>query len=286
MNNHDVQANDQGEKQDGAMNAQSSLWPSFWPSLLWHDVLICLSFFSRLPVNAPDQGAGLAGACRGFGIAGLILGVITGLIYTVVSMAGPAPLPSVIIALAIGAIMTGGLHEDGLADVADGFGGGWTKERKLEIMRDSHIGTYGVLALVFSVGFRIVAYTQIINNLEGTIAPIFLFAAIGCLSRAPLVLMMYQMPLARDDGRAAQAGKPSHDKTRASLFISFLFGAICLAVAVNITALVAVVTGIAIAYFAMAKLADAQIGGHTGDVLGALQQTVEFACLLALLCLI
>lgn len=287
MKNRAAQANDGSDEADSLVLTETSFR---------EDILTSLSFLSRLPVKVSQRPGGgapsLANASRAFGIVGLILGALTGVFYWVLSVIGVTPIPAVIMTLALGSVFTGGLHEDGLADTADGFGGGWSVARKLDIMRDSQIGTYGVLALIFSVGFRIFAYGEILGStglspvtfsISSLLAVISLFAAIGCLSRAPIALMMYQMPLARSDGRAAEAGKPSHNTLRSGLFISAVAGAICLVTFTGVGAAIAVFASLALVYVGLRKLANRQIGGYSGDVLGALQQSAEIGCLLALM---
>jgi len=277
MNSHDTQGNDHTKTPEPGNDTNSSFAG---------DILASLAFLSRLPIKLANRHFSLANSSRAFGIAGLILGAICGAIFWAVHMVGLGTLPAIITALALSALITGGLHEDGLADVADGFGGGWSSERKLEIMRDSQIGTYGVLALVFSVGFRIAAYSSLVDsgNIGNSfIVTIAVFAAIGCLSRSTMALMMYQLPQARKDGRAVEAGVPSHDNLRNGLFISAIAGLTCLVVGVETGAIIATFAGVAIAYLVVRKLASSQIGGYTGDVLGTLQQVTEIFCLLALL---
>ena len=274
MNNPDTQGNDHA-KTDEPTNENGSSFA--------HDVMTGLAFLSRLPIRLSNPRFSLARSSRAFGIVGLILGALSGAIFWLAHSVGLGTLPAVIVALALSALISGGLHEDGFADVADGFGGGWSKERKLEIMRDSQIGTYGVLALIFSVGFRITAYSSIIASQNSFITSVAMFAAIGCLSRSTMALMMYQLPLARKDGRAVDAGTPSHDNLRNGLFISAITGLLCLLVVVKTSAVIASFAGVAIAYLVVRKLAKSHIGGYTGDVLGALQQTTEIFILLALL---
>ena len=247
------------------------------------DVRVALCFLSRLPVKPPQGPFNLAHASRAFGLAGLILGAISGLAFVMASLIGLGTTAAVIIALAIGTLATGGLHEDGLADVADGFGGGWDRSRKLEIMRDSQIGTYGVLALIFSVGFRIVAYAGLLGTDRGALEAVAIFAAIGCLSRAPMAMMMYQMPVARKDGRAVEAGSPSHDNLRTGLFVSAIAGGVILFFPAGVSGVAMTVAGMAFAYLVVARTAEKNIGGYTGDVLGTLQQITEIFCLIALL---
>jgi len=273
MKNRKAQAIDRPEAPETKAQGKTSFWQDF---------LASLAFLSRLPVNSPPD-VSLAEASRAFGVVGLFLGALTGLAFWLASAIGFGTVVAILVALAINALLTGALHEDGLGDVADGFGGGWSKARKLEIMRDSTIGAYGVLALIFSVALRVAAYTLILSVEPGLFATIAFFAAISCLSRAIIPVMMYQMPLARSDGRAAQAGKPSHDNLRQGLFIAVIAGAVFLMLAVGITGVIAGFAGVLVAYLIIAQVARRQIGGYTGDVLGALQQTAEIFSLLAIL---
>jgi adenosylcobinamide-GDP ribazoletransferase len=174
-------------------------------------------------------------------------------------------------ALTLGTMMllTGAMHEDGLADVFDGFWGGFTPERRLEIMRDSQIGTYGVLALVLVVLLRISA----VMVLLGTGWPA-LFAA-AALSRGVMPALMYALPHARGDGLSHSVGRP---KRRGAVF-AFVIGAVIALLCLGASALLA--TGIAALFgVCMTHLAKHKIGGQTGDVLGATQQLSETAILL------
>ncbi len=112
------------------------------------DLRTATAFMTRLPVGAPE-GGDLAAACWAFPVAGLLIGAIAGGLLAAAWTFGAPPLVAALLALAAMAALTGALHEDGLADTADGLGGG-SPERKLEIMRDSRVGAFGVLALVFA----------------------------------------------------------------------------------------------------------------------------------------
>ena len=170
--------------------------------------------------------------------------------------------------------LTGALHEDGLADTADGFGGGATREAKLDIMRDSRIGTFGVMALIFSIGLRTVAIADI-----GTRWHVFAaLIAAHALSRGVLPAAMHRLDPARDDGLGASAGRPEQnpgahrirDRARHRRDRD-------LACARDLSAAIAA----AIVAAAIGWLAQRQIGGQTGDVLGAIEQGAETAALLA-----
>ena len=124
----------------------------------WRDFLIAAMFFTRLPLPSThidaDEPPSLGAAARAFPLAGLLIGALGALALMIASKFGWHPVVAVLIALGAVALITGALHEDGLADVADGFGGGRDREGKLAIMRDSRIGSFGVMALIFSVGIR------------------------------------------------------------------------------------------------------------------------------------
>src|SRR6185295_15346965 len=172
--------------------------------------------------------------------------------------------------------VTGALHEDGLADTVDGFGGGRDRDHKLQIMRDSRIGTYGVVALTLVLGARIVALASFEDNGDVVAAMILCQAA----SRALIVAVMRHMPLARSDGLALSAGRPS----QATMLWALVLGAAIAVVFAGFDGAVAAAVGAAAAW-TVAALARRQISGVTGDVLGAIQQGSEIAMLLTLVAL-
>jgi adenosylcobinamide-GDP ribazoletransferase len=193
----------------------------------------------------------------------------------VYELAGALHLPPMLaatLAVAATAAVTGALHEDGLADTADGFGGGVTRERKLEIMRDSRIGTYGVCALILSFILRIAALASLGD--PGLAAAVLVAAHAG--GRAPIPAFMRFVPAARADGMSADAGRPP----QASATVALLLGFVALVVGLGLGggAIVAVLLGVAFVF--MAWLCHRQIGGQTGDVLGALEQTGEIVVML------
>ncbi len=252
-----------------------------WPpdfGAWWTDLKIATAFLTRLPIRLGDTGglSALARAARCFPLVGLGIGLVGAIVYAVAIALDLPPLLAALIAVAATVAVTGALHEDGLADTADGFGGGGERERKLQIMRDSRIGTYGVVALVLALAARIVALASFDDNADAVAALILCQAA----SRALIVAVMQRAPLARSDGLAASAGRP----TQATMLWALgLGGLIALALA-GLDGAVAVVAGAAVAW-AVAWLARQQIGGVTGDVLGAVQQGSEIAMLLALVAL-
>ena len=171
------------------------------------------------------------------------------------------------------ALTTGAMHEDGLADSADGLWGGWTVEQRLAIMKDSHIGTYGVLALLVSGLARWSLLSGLVSS--GSALPALLAAAM--LSRAPMVLLMAWLDPAREGGLSRAVGRPS-------LRSAAIGGGLALLLAMILCGSGAFWAGLAalLAAMALGLLAKVKIGGQTGDILGASQQLAEIAALAVL----
>lgn len=248
-------------------------------SVTWSDVPAAVGLLSRLPVRVDTDRATARGAkaAWAYPVAGLALALIAasmGQIALLLSF--PAPLTAGLVLTCL-IVTSGAMHEDGLADSADGLWGGWDKERRLKIMKDSHIGTYGVLALVLSVGLRWQALTLLIA--AGLLWPAVIVAAM--LSRAVMVPVMARLPHARDSGLAHAVGKPDARATLLACGIAAV-AALMLAQLVGVW-LIALA---ALSAYACARLATAKIGGQTGDILGATQQITEITLLLALTALI
>lgn len=194
-----------------------------------------------------------------------------------------------LLAMATQILLTGALHEDGLADTADGFGGGRDQEHKLAIMRDSRIGTYGVIALLLAFGLRFTAISELANSLISTSdeydqtvgqtgGVIITLVVAGALSRAAMSIVWFLLPPARTDGLAVSSGA-------VPLPAAIICGAIAVAMAfvlLSSTSMMAAVVATGVMGAAMLFLARQQIGGHTGDVLGATQQVTEIGALLAI----
>ena len=178
-----------------------------------------------------------------------------------------------VIILAFMTITTGAMHEDGLADCADGFWGGWDKARRLEIMKDSAIGTYGVVALLAVFSLRWLAITQL---LTAGIAPWILCIPAVC-SRSAMVAVMARLPNARDDGLSKSTGRPGGLQTGIAIF----FGVIAAFFAPGGAAF-AILLAALLSAASIAQIAKTKIGGQTGDVLGATQQFSEVTILIAL----
>ncbi len=247
---------------------------------LGRDIVIAATFLTRLPLPSRFHGRDrpLADSMRAFPIVGAAVGAAGAIALLVGWNLGFHPLASALLAIGAIVLLTGALHEDGLADVADGFGGGRTIEAKLHIMADSRIGAYGVLALLFSVGLRA---TLLIGFLGLGTAAVALVAA-GALSRAAIPMAMAHMEPARD-GLGARAGKPNNRTTGQGALMAAAIAIVALWP--HETIFLSPFAGVAAcaAAYGVARIgawwARRQIGGYTGDVLGAVQQGTEVAVL-------
>lgn len=246
------------------------------------DFWLCLAFFTRLPVSVVfDRTAPLSRASQMFPVTGLVVGLIGSLTLALASMLQLPALAASILAVAAMIISTGALHEDGLADTVDGFGGSHDRERKLEIMKDSHIGTYGVLALILSQGLRVILIASLLPlGLSNTIAVLI---AGQMVSRASSMLVWSVLPPARNNGLSRQVGQPD----RRSLSIAWVITAIALLCLVllglHMFAVLVAAFASALVSYVMKGLCHRQIGGQTGDTIGATQQLCDLAFMTGIL---
>ena len=248
------------------------------PRDIVEDVMLCLAFYTRLPLPVPD-GAGRAFAAAQWAapLAGAAVGVAAAAAYALLARAGLPAAPAALAAIGVGMLATGALHEDGLADTADGFGGGTTPEHRLEIMRDSRVGTYGALALTFSLLFRASA----VASLAAPGLVLLALPAAHAAARSLLPAFMRSVPPARSDGLSAGVGAVPAAAARISLGL----GALALVVALGIPGALAAAIALGIAFWWLRRACLARIGGQTGDVLGALEQVAE-STVLAVACLV
>jgi len=245
----------------------------------WLDELaLAVLFMTRLPVrlrSEPDPGL-YARSMGWYPLVGVLVGLFGGAVYALATVANLPPLVAALLTVAATAWITGGLHEDGLADITDGFGGGRNRERKLEIMRDSRVGSYGVLAVVFSVALRAAALAA----LAGPAAVLAALVTATACSRAVLPAMAWTLEPARRDGLAATHGCPPGKRVALALALA----AVAALVAVG-PAVIAAALASAAAAGVVGAMAQRHINGYTGDVLGGAQQVAEIAVLLTLVAL-
>ncbi|GAB4392593.1 MAG: hypothetical protein Tsb0032_08840 [Kiloniellaceae bacterium] len=254
-----------------------------WTPRAWlADLAAATRLLTRLPLpatSAPEpeaeEGPNAQAAshpARCYPLVGLAIGLLAALAFALADWLALPAFAAALAALTVSILMTGALHEDGLADVADGFGGGRDRARKLAIMRDSRIGSYGVIALVLVLAARGGSLTTIAEPCAAAAA----LVAAHALSRAGLAPLMWALPNARGEGLAAAAGRPGGGDALVSLTIGLAATALLLDAAVALVAILAC----AVVQSGLALQARRQIGGVTGDVLGAAQQLGEAAVLL------
>jgi adenosylcobinamide-GDP ribazoletransferase len=258
------------------MRPSSSLLADFW---------LCLGFYTRLPIpqaarEAPPLTlANFPRAVRILPLTGAILGAIAALVLGMAIGIGFPPYLAAPLTVCCLILLSGALHEDGLADCADGFFGGATRERKLDIMRDSQIGTFGALALVLSVYVRAASLASIADESLSLAATVLIGAA--ALSRSAALIPLALLPPARQDGAGFAAGKPEPLALGAAACLALVFALFPVAAGSGLARTIlaiAVATGAA---YATVPLAKKHIGGQTGDVAGAAQQLSEIAFYLA-----
>ncbi len=235
--------------------------------------LLALSFFTRIPIGKQEFGSlTLAQSVVAFPMVGAVIGLLDGGFYLVMLALGLPTIISAWITIGFHLLLTGGLHEDGLADTADGLASGRDRSQKLAIMRDSRIGSYGVLALITVISLR----ANIIASFTGNFTTLLIFITTAASSRAFLALLMYNLQYAKDSGLAVRAGKPSLNDS----LIAAALGFAALLLTGKILAALIAICALAIIYIIIKYITSKNFGGITGDTLGASQQISEIALLL------
>ena len=232
------------------------------------DISEAIQLLTRLPVRHSGTYRGAAAAWA-YPVAGLLVGTFGAIVAAVTSDLPGAVSAGLVLFTMV--FVTGALHEDGLADTADGLWGGKTATDRLAIMKDSRIGAFGVLALVFGLGLKWAAMSSIADN--GSLWPVVLVVA--AMSRMPMVVVMYILPNARTGGLSENTGRPGQKTTLVAIGIGLLIGFLAFGLSVIFLALLLVATTLTVTAIARSK-----IRGQTGDILGATQQVSEIAILL------
>lgn len=252
------------------------------------DVAAALRFFSRLPVPAlpgetdPHAPPVLPRIAYAIPLAGAVIAGLAGLVLLVAHAVGLPPMVSAALAVTALVMATGAFHEDGLADTADGLGGGRDVAHRLTILRDSRIGTYGGCALVLSLLLRVCALAALLP-LVGPLRTLLVMVAAAAGSRAAGILLLQSLPAARTDGAGASAGIPGPDGIAGCLLTGALLVAVTLVPTVGVGAAFAGLIAPLLSWLFFHRLARRLIGGQTGDVAGATQQVAEIAILLGVL---
>jgi adenosylcobinamide-GDP ribazoletransferase len=221
------------------------------------------------------SGPEIAQGCWAFPVVGALVGLIGAVVYLIAYRLGLTAWPAAALAVAATMALTGCLHEDGLADTVDGFGGGETREQKLAIMRDSRTGNYGVCGLVLSILLRGGALASL--GAPSLVVPALIAAHGG--ARAVIAAFMFFVPPARNDGLSAAAGQPRQESAAVAVVLGLLILFLCLGAWHGLAALIV----LAVVAALLGWLSLVQIDGQTGDVLGAVEQVSEIIVLLVAL---
>lgn len=229
------------------------------------DIAGALRLLTRLPLPASDTVPGPAAAWA-WPLAGAVVGGLAALVGFLAMPLGAGIAAGLVLGAQV--VMTGAMHEDGLADSADGLWGGWDRARRLEIMKDSHIGTYGVMALIL---ITLIRWNALVILLDA--GQFWALVVVAALSRAPMAVLMAALPNARRAGLSHSVGQVPRAAAGVAALIASGF-----ALSLGMSGFVAVL-GVGVVSFAWAGLAKAKIGGQTGDILGASQQLSEAVAL-------
>jgi len=241
------------------------------------DLKVAAVFLTRLriPLAGTVTLKALADSVYTFPLVGALVGAAGGLVYAFAAGLGLPSGPAAALALAAMVAATGALHEDGLADTADALGAAGDRERALEVMRDSRIGSYGAAALALALLLRWTA----LAGFGDALAVLGAAVAAAAFSRALMPAVMFYQPSARARGLAAGAGRPQPERVYAGLGIGALLALLSLPMDAALRAL----AGTALVGAALAVWLGRRFGGCTGDTLGAVQQVAEIVFLHAAL---
>ncbi len=244
------------------------------------DLMTALGFLTRLPVTTPEHQdmARMPYALRLSPAVGAFVGAFAGSFYWLALSFGFSTFIAASIGIIAAAILTGGLHEDALSDMVDGLSGGWTRERRLEIMSDGRIGAHGALALILALLLRVGSIAQL-GSADRVMAALI---AAGALSRGIMYVAMAILPYARQTGLAHDVGRPGMQQAVTALGLGFGIGWLALPFGTILAAFLGACAGGVL----VTHMAKRHIGGQTGDVLGAVQQISELVALLILAALL
>ena len=238
------------------------------------DLVAAFGLLTRLPLPRGATASSTGASVWAWPVVGLVIGAVGAAAYALAWRAGLSALLAGLVAVIAMTVATGGFHEDGLADTADGIGGGATPEKRLLIMKDSRIGSFGALALIASVGLRTGAVAQLVE--PRLVAPALIVSAVLARTAMPGVVLL-SAP-ARSGGLGAALGALDRRRLMVGGGIALV---LCLLLERPHAVLETVFVTLLVAA-AMAGVGVRSLGGYTGDTLGATEQLAECAVLLVL----
>lgn len=244
----------------------------------WELFLLAVSFFSRLPVpaNLPYSESRMNQAGRYFALVGVVLGVLCAVTFAFLSLVFPAPV-AIVLTMVFSLLLTGAFHEDGLTDMADGIGGGMTVERRLSIMKDSRIGTYGAATLVMALLAKFVFWGELAQEPKFLLMIVVAYTA----SRALAATLIYDMPYVSDS--YTSKSKPLANQQSSLEVAILLFTGGLVTLFLGVTQATVIVLILAVFRYGFKRWLTKRIGGFTGDCLGAAQQLSELLVYLTLI---
>lgn len=249
----------------------------------WSVFLTAIMFYTRIPCpKSVDHSSNMLNkATRYFPLVGWIVGGVAGLTFFLAAFQLPLSI-AIILSIISSILTTGAFHEDGFADVCDGFGGGWTKEKILKIMKDSAIGAYGALGMILMISMKFFLLLELTNHID-PITVAALIVAGHSLSRANAVVMIFTDVYAREneDSKAKPVAK---QMKIGSFLVAIAFGIAPLIYFQNVY-LLSVVPVLILVKLYFSSYFKKWIGGYTGDCLGAVQQVSEIVFYLLVLSL-
>ncbi len=249
----------------------------FFTALMFYTRIPCPSFVD----HSPDY---INKATRYFPLIGWIVGSISFIVYYLSSFLFDATL-AVIFSILAGVLTTGAFHEDGLADVFDGFGGGWTKEKILTIMKDSRVGAYGVIALIFSFSLKFYALSSLLSviNIDSVFIIYLIFISYHAIARFTAVSIVFTELYARED-ESSKAKPIAKSYSINEVFGSFIFGLIpILLLSYFQWQCIFTLIPLLLLRLYSANYFNKWLGGYTGDCLGAVEQFAELITILSFL---
>lgn len=237
--------------------------------------LLALQFLTRLPITVRDYSPErMAASPRWYPGVGVVVGLAEGLVFLLADWIWGAWVGAVL-AVAAAVLLTGAMHEDGFADACDGLGGGRTKDRALEIMRDSRIGAYGAVGLMLMLGGRV----ALLAGLDPLAAPFVLMAG-HAISRAAMLWVMQVDPYVRGQGTGSPVAQPIDEDGRQLAIGTVLVAALPLLIALPLYGVILAGAGAGLGLMLMRQRFRPMLGGYTGDCLGAVQQSALIGFLL------
>lgn len=247
-----------------------------------------LMFYTRIPCpqNIDHSPEYINKATRYFPLIGWIVGAFSFLIFWLSSFVFDINI-AVIFSLVAGILLTGAFHEDGLADVFDGFGGGWTKEKILEIMKDSRIGAYGVIALIFLFGIKYFSLNNLLLKIDITnsLLTILIFISYHSLARLTAINIVFTSKYSRED-ESSKAKPIAKSHSYKEIIGAYFFGLLPLFfLCFDNWKFSLVILPLFLIYLYSKHYFNKWIDGYTGDCLGAVEQLAECVCILTFLAL-